>query len=122
MIKNIHMLTALISISFFIARFIWVMRDSDMMTKKWVKILPHVNDTILLVAAIILAISIEQYPFVHGWLTAKFIALILYIVFGMFALKRAETKKGKSVFFVLSVLSFGYIVGIAFAHSTSWPL
>ena len=122
MIKNIHMLTALISIIFFIIRFVWVMRDSNMMTKKWVKIVPHVNDTILLVAAIMLAVSIEQYPFVHGWLTAKFIALILYIVFGMFALKRAKTKKAKSVFFILAVLSFGYIVGVALASSASWPL
>ena len=122
MIKDIHMLTAFISISFFIVRFIWVMRDSEMMSEKWVKIVPHVNDTILLVAAIMLAISIQQYPFVDSWLTAKFIALILYIGFGMFALKRAKTKKGKGVFFILAVMSFAYIAGVALARSTSWPL
>ena len=89
MIKIIHMSTALISISLFIIRGIWVFTESDMMKQKWVKILPHVNDTILLISAIMLAISIEQYPFVHGWLTAKFVALIIYIILGMFALKRA---------------------------------
>ena len=86
------------------------MRDSEIMTKKWVKIVPHINDTILLVAAIFLAVSIAQYPFVHTWLSAKFIALILYIVFGVFALRRAKTKKMKGLFFILSVLSFSYIV------------
>lgn len=122
MIKEIHILTAFISISFFMVRFIWVMRDSSMMAKKWVKIVPHVNDTILLIAAIILAVSIEQYPFVHTWLTAKFVALILYIVFGMFALKRAKTKMSKGLYFVLALLSYGYIVGVALTRSEYWFL
>lgn len=98
------------------------MRDSSMMTKKWVKIVPHVNDTVLLIAAIILAVSIQQYPFVHTWLTAKFIALLLYIIFGMFALKRAKRKTGKSIFFILALLSFGYIVAVALARSENWFL
>ena len=119
MIKDIHILTAFISVSFFTLRFLWVMRDSSMMTKRWVKIVPHVNDTILLIAAIILAVSIQQYPFVHTWLTAKFIALILYIVFGMFALKRAKTKRVKGLFFVLAVSCFGYIVLVAVTRTSN---
>lgn len=119
MIKSIHMLTALISISLFILRFFWVMRDSEMMSKKWVKIVPHANDTILLIAAILLAISIEQYPFVHAWLSAKFIALIFYIVFGLFALKLAKTKLAKGFFFVLAIMSFGYIVMVAMSRSAN---
>jgi len=119
MIKEIHILTAFISVSFFMLRFLWVIRDSGMMTKRWVKIVPHVNDTILLIAAIILAVSIQQYPFIHSWLTAKFIALILYIVFGMFALKRAKTKLTKGVFFILAVSSFGYIVLVAVTRTSN---
>ena len=93
MIKVIHMSTAFISISLFILRAVWVFRESSMMSQKWVKILPHVNDTFLLITATILAISIQQYPFVDGWLTAKITALLFYIVFGMFALKRAKEMK-----------------------------
>ena len=120
MIKLIHMSTAFISISFFLVRAFWVFRDSDMMNKKWVKITPHVNDTVLLVSAILLTISIEQYPFVHGWLTAKFTALILYVIFGMFALKRAKTKNGKVLFFSLAIITFSYIVMVALTRSASW--
>ena len=119
MLKNIHMLTAFFSISLFILRFYWVMRDSEMMSKKWVKIVPHVNDSILLIAAILLAVSIEQYPFVHAWLSAKFIALVFYIVFGLFALKRAKTKTAKGLFFVLAIISFGYIVMVALTRSAN---
>lgn len=98
----------------------WVFRESPMMTKKWVKILPHVNDTVLLITAVFLTIGINQYPFTHDWLTAKFIALFLYIVFGMFALKRAKDKKNKVVFFILALLTFGYIVGVALTRTAGW--
>ena len=120
MIKLVHMSTAFISISLFLLRGLWVFQASPMMNKKWVKILPHVNDTILLLSAILLMLSIQQYPFVDAWLTAKFIALIIYIVFGMFALKRAKTIKNKSVFFILALSMFSYIVGVALTHNAGW--
>lgn len=119
MIKLIHISTVFISISLFILRGFWVLKGSDMMSKKWVKILPHVNDTILLVSAIILAVGIHQYPLVHGWLTAKFIALIIYIILGMFALKRAKNRKNKIIFFVLATVTFSYIVMVALTRSAT---
>lgn len=114
------MSTAFISISLFIIRGIWVFKNSEIMSKKWVKILPHVNDTILLITATLLAISLQQYPFVDGWLTAKFFALIFYIIFGMFALKRAKEIQIKIIFFILALLIFSYIVGVALTRSAGW--
>ena len=122
MIKLIHMSTAFISISLFILRGLWVYRGSPMMNKKWVKIVPHINDTILLITAVVLALAIQQYPFVDSWLTAKFIALIIYIILGMFALKRAKELKNKMIFFILSLIVFAYIVSVALTHSASWFL
>ncbi len=122
MIKMIHMSTALISISLFLLRGFWVLQGSSMMKKKWVKIVPHVNDTILLVTAIILAMMIQQYPFVDAWLTAKFVALLVYIVLGMFALKRAKEIKNKILFFVLALVMFSYIVGVALNRTADWFL
>lgn len=120
MVKLIHISTAFISISFFLLRGFWVFNNSAMMSKKWVRILPHVNDTVLLITATLLALSVQQYPFVDGWLTAKFTALIIYIIFGMFALKRAKEMKNKVVFFVLALLMFSYIVGVALTRSAGW--
>lgn len=119
MIKLIHMSAAVISISLFMLRMYWVMTGSNIMKQKWVKIVPHVNDTVLLTAAIILAISIQQYPFFHGWLTAKLLALLAYIIFGMFALKRAKTKLQKLVYFNLAVFMFAYIVMVALTRSVT---
>ena len=120
MIKLIHMSTAFISINLFILRGVWLYKDSSMMNKKWVKIVPHVNDTILLISAIILAISIQQYPFVHHWLSAKIIALFAYIVLGMYALKRAKSRKNKVIFFILAIVTFIYIVMVAIRRNPTW--
>jgi len=118
-IKLIHMSAAIISISLFMLRMYWVMTGSNIMKQKWVKIVPHINDTVLLTAAIILAVSIEQYPFVHGWLTAKILALLAYIIFGMFALKRAKTMLQKLVYFNLAVFTFAYIVMVALTRTVT---
>jgi len=119
-VKLIHMSTAFISISLFILRGIWVFRESAMMSKKWVKIVPHINDSILLLSAIVLISALQQYPFVDSWLTVKFIALIIYIVLGMFALKRANNMKNKVVFFILALLTFSYIVSVALTRTPLW--
>lgn len=122
MIKLIHMSTAFISISLFLVRGFWIFTGSSMINKKWVKIVPHVNDTVLLITATLLALSIQQYPFVDSWLTAKFVALIIYIVFGMYALKRAKHINNKMVFFVLALIMFSYIIGVALTRSIGWFL
>lgn len=122
MIKLIHMSTAFISISLFLLRFFWMYRNSSMMTKKWVKIVPHVNDTVLLITATMLAISTQQYPFVDGWLSVKLTALLMYIIFGMFALKRAKEMKNKILFFILAIMTFSYIVSVALTRSPDWFL
>jgi uncharacterized membrane protein SirB2 len=113
MIKAIHIITAILSISGFVLRGVWMWRQSPMLQRKWVKILPHLNDTILLVSAVILAIQLKQYPIVHGWLTAKVIALLLYIGLGMVAFRFGKTVAIKRSSFIAAVIVFAYIAGVA---------
>ena len=90
--------------------------ESDLLNLKWVKVLPHVIDTLLLVSAISLTIQIQQYPFVSSWLTVKVVALIMYILFGMLALRRGRTKLQRIFFFVLAMLTFCFMVTVALSH------
>ena len=46
--KHLHVLFVLISISLFLFRFVLLLLDSPLLKKKWLKIVPHVNDTLLL--------------------------------------------------------------------------
>ncbi|WP_455210546.1 SirB2 family protein [Kaarinaea lacus] len=112
-IKAIHVATAFISITGFTIRGIWMLVDSPRLRAKWVKIVPHVNDTVLLVSAIILAVQTSQAPFVHGWLTAKVIGLLAYIGLGMMALRFGKRKSVKALAFLSAIVVFVYIVLVA---------
>jgi len=81
------------------------------------RILPHIVDTVLLGSAILLALRIYQYPFVHGWLTAKVLALLLYIVLGTIALKRGRTRRARIVSFAAALATFLYILAVAITRN-----
>ena len=115
LIKNAHITLAIISISFFLVRAWWSYRSSPLLQQRWVKSLPHINDTLLLICAIYLMVIIQQYPFMHSWLTAKVLALLAYIGFGIVAIKQ-----GKLLTAFAAALCFGYMVMVARAHSP-WP-
>ena len=112
----VHVGSICLSGSFFFVRGLWMLMESDWLNLKWVKVLPHVIDTLLLVSAISLTIQIQQYPFVSSWLTVKVAALIMYILFGMLALRRGKTKLQRIFFFVLAMLTFGFMVTVALSH------
>lgn len=90
-VKHIHLTAIVISLSLFLLRFFWQVRGSALLEKKWVKITPHVVDTVLLASALTLCVLINQYPFVDLWLTEKIMGLVFYIALGMYALKLGKT-------------------------------
>ncbi len=117
-IKYFHMAFAAISITGFILRSVLTWMKHPVMQQKWIRIVPHINDTLLLVAAITLAVMIGQYPFVHGWLTAKVVALIIYILLGAMVIKQRGPTWFQGLAFVLAVATFAYIGWVAISH---WP-
>ena len=121
-IKLIHVVTALLSGAGFLVRGLLMLRDSPMLATRLLRVAPHVNDTVLLAAAIVLTINIQQYPFVRGWLTAKVIALVVYIVLGMIALRRGRTRGTRVIAFFAALLVFAYIVSVALTRSASLSL
>lgn len=75
-----------------------------------------VIDTLLLAAAIALTLIIHQYPFVQAWLTVKVVLLVVYIVLGVFALRRGQTRAIRGVCFGAALLVFLFIVSVARTH------
>ena len=113
LLKHLHVTFVTISIVGFALRGIWMLTDSPLLNRLWVRVIPHVNDTLLLAAASGLSIVLQQYPFVHGWVTAKVIGLLAYIGFGMFALRRGRSKAVRTGFWLAALASFAYIVSVA---------
>lgn len=113
MLKIIHVSSVVLSGSFFLLRLVWMLRSSALLQRRWVKIAPHVIDTILLGSAIALAVQLGQYPFVDAWLTAKLFALLAYIALGMLALKYAPNYKLRALSGILAIFVYAYIVSVA---------
>ncbi|HEU0233751.1 MAG TPA: SirB2 family protein [Gallionella sp.] len=116
-IKAIHVSCAAASFALFFLRGIWSFNGSPIMRQGWVKVVPHVVDTLLLVSALALAFTIQQYPFVDAWLTAKFFGLVLYILLGTIALKYGKTKAVRVSAWLAALAVFAYIVLVAKQHN-----
>ncbi|MDC8757349.1 SirB2 family protein [Janthinobacterium fluminis] len=112
-LKHFHITCAMLSGVFFLVRGCWMLDDSAMLQRRWVKIAPHLIDTLLLASAIGLAVWSSQYPLAQSWLTAKVVAVLLYIVLGAFALKLGKTKTVRVLAFAGALTAFGYIVAVA---------
>ena len=120
-VKHMHVGMAYLSISLFIFRSVLSVMGAALLQNKVLKVLPHIIDTLLLLFAVQLMITLGQYPFVDGWLTAKTLALIAYIVVGTIAIKRGKTAVIKLWASVAAIAIFAYIFGVAKTHNVwSW--
>lgn len=116
-IKAVHVTCVAASYALFFVRGVWMIRDSAMLGRRWVKILPHVNDAALLAAAAALAWMLGQYPFVHAWLTAKVVALAAYIVLGALALRPGRSRAARITAWIVAQIVFIYIVAVAYTRN-----
>lgn len=112
-LKHMHLTFVVLSIAFFVIRFIWSQIGSSLLDKKLVKVLPHVIDTLLLLSAAALCVTLSQYPFATGWVTAKLVGVVAYIGFGLFALKLGKTKSIRWAAFAGAILSLGFTAHVA---------
>lgn len=87
------------------------------MRQRWVKIVPHMTDTLLLASAITLAVGIKQYPGTDAWLTAKVIGMLTYIGLGMMAFRFGKTMRARVAAWVAAQAAFFYIVATALTHN-----
>ena len=113
LIRQLHILTAALSVTLFTIRFLLLVRSPTWQPNRWLKVLPHVNDSLLLIFAILLCIIIQQAPLITPWLTEKVAAVILYILAGMFALKWSKTRLSKIIWFIIAIFMFAYAANIA---------
>lgn len=107
--KHVHLATIVLSWLLFFVRGVWMIADSPRRDARWARVAPHVNDTVLLVAALYLATFHGLQP----WIVAKVVALVAYIGIGMVALRRGPTKPVRVAAWVAAQLVFLYIVAVA---------
>jgi len=120
-LKIIHIGFAILSIAGFVLRGVWMFSQSAHLDRRTVRIAPHVIDTAFLITGIWLVLILRLQVTQQDWLMAKFVALILYVVFGAIALRRGRTMRIRGATFVVALMTYLYIVGAALYRSpASW--
>ncbi|MFW6093337.1 MAG: SirB2 family protein [Pseudomonadota bacterium] len=118
MLLSLHVALAYLTVAGFVIRGIWALTDSPMRREKWVRIVPHVVDTLLLLAGVGLAYRLSVSP-VSGWLGAKLLGLLAYIGFGVLTM-RASARPLQLVGFAGALIAVGYVFAVAYSRS-AWP-
>lgn len=115
-VKSVHVGTAALTITLFVIRVGWMLWSPGLLQQRWVKVVPHVIDTVLLVSALWLAWQLGAAG-THGWLAAKVIGLVVYIALGTIAIKRGRTRGVRLAAALAAIATFGYIVSVALTES-----
>ncbi|HET7764227.1 MAG TPA: SirB2 family protein [Burkholderiales bacterium] len=118
-IKHVHAVAVAVSFGLFFLRGVWMMLDSARLDGRWVRVVPHVNDTVLLAAGIWLAFELRLSPAATPWLGAKLIALPVYIGLGALALRPGRPKRVRVAAWMAALVVFGYIAAVAVTRSVS---
>lgn len=116
-LKLLHVTCAAISYALFVLRGVWRFTGSPLASRRWARVVPHVNDTVLLLAALGMAASLAPYPSYHPFLAAKIAGLIVYILLGMAAFRWARGRRGRLGAWIAAQLAFLYIVAVALTKS-----
>ena len=121
-LRLLHISCASLSISLFLLRGALQLAGVDWRRRRWLRIVPHVNDTVLLAAAIAMTIMSHQYPVAQAWLSAKVIALLVYIVLGSVAFRPGVARAQQALAFVGALITVAYIVAVAISRSATLGL
>ena len=116
-LKITHVTCVGISYALFVVRGVWMIRGSALLDRRWVRIVPHIVDSLLLASAVALAILTNQYPLSSGWLTAKVAGLCVYIGLGTIALRHGKTRRIRIAAWIAAQAVFFYIVASAITRS-----
>lgn len=113
LLRSLHIATVYLTLILFLLRGVWMLTESPRLQARWVRIVPHINDSLLLLAAIAMLVTSGLNPLQQPWLLAKIIGLLAYIGLGTVALKRGRTKAIRIKALIAALGMFAYILAVA---------
>lgn len=115
-VKLTHITLALLSVSGFTLRGIWMLTGSPLLDRRWVRVAPHIIDTALLLTGVLMVVRLHIYPTQQPWLAAKLVALVLYVVAGSIALRRGRSRRVRVVALLTALACVSYMLAAALTH------
>jgi uncharacterized membrane protein SirB2 len=117
-VKNAHLSIILLTFIFFIINFVLMMKGSDKVNNKLLKIGPHILYTLFICTAIyMLSVNpvINLYPIVNGWVPSKLAGLVIYVLSITFALKWAKSTLWRIVGLVSAIFWLAMTIRLGFS-------
>ncbi|MEX1166981.1 MAG: SirB2 family protein [Hydrogenophaga sp.] len=112
-----HISLVLSSVSLFTARGLGVLTGQNWpMGSGWRRLSVWIDIGLLSAGSTLWYIA-QFNPLHHHWLGAKLIWLLVYILLGSYALKRAPTRSAKAAFFAAALLCIAFMASIALHHN-----
>jgi len=115
-IRLAHIAAVLASGGIFLLRGLAIFAGARWPLSMPVRLLSYTVDTVLLTAALMLMTLIEQYPFVHAWLTVKVLLLVVYIALGIIAFRKLGPPALRVGCWVAALAVYGFIISVARTH------
>ncbi len=116
-VKQFHLMLVALSIGLFQFRY-WRLQVQQKSSVTWLKVAPHVIDSLLLLSGITLAIMAGFTPGNSPWLMAKLMALLVYIRCGLLAMKK--TGPAQWMGYWIATIAVIYMVYLAI-NKDIWP-
>ena len=117
-VKNTHLIIITLTLIFFIINFVLMMKASNMINNKILKIGPHILYTFFILTAIYMVSVnplINVYPIVNGWLPSKLAGFVIYVLSITFALKWAKSTLWRIVGLISALFWFAMTTRLAYA-------
>lgn len=108
-----HLLILLLSVLSVALRTFWAIRGNEIIHNQMLLKLHKLVSLLVILSGFALCVAIEQYPFVNGWVTEKFVLLFAYVAFAMLAFKPVMNLNLRKGFIGLTVILFSVIFYIA---------
>jgi len=108
-----HLLCVLMSLGGFFARGVGHLCEAHWVNERWVKVLPHVVDSLLLLSGISLIIITRQYPGETLWISVKLGLVVAYILLGIIAFRLARTRLQRLSAWGMALMVVGLILFVA---------
>jgi uncharacterized membrane protein SirB2 len=111
--KSVHMLAAYTTAALMLLRLALDAAGRPGWRGTPLRWLPHLNDTVLLAAALGLMALTGWMPFVHHWLTGKVVLLVGYILAGKWALDQTRPPRVRGVAALVALVQLAAIFALA---------
>lgn len=114
-LKIFHMTCVVVSFSGFFLRGLALFTRPELLQPRWIRIVPHIIDSLLFFSGIGLVVGMHYLPWQHPWLVVKLVSLLVYIALGHVVLgrRREFSTAVRFICWLLALTVISYMVYVA---------